>query len=326
MKRPLLIFALALGLGVAAGEALRSSFVFREWLGRFVRRDKLEAMVDGRGIYQSDVERVWLANLFAEGADPAQIATPVANEQKRQALAQLIERKKLDLAAVNEPVSRGAIEHEMDLLRWQFETPKPWNDAFDRVLRREVATNLRARAWLASQISKQPSPNENECRLFYVAHPELFREPLRFRASHLFLAAPDGYPNQVIETKRALINSLSKRLQQGESFAALVPEFSEDEATKNSDGDLNFFAAERMLPAIFAAAQSLGTEKISAPIRSRLGFHLLRVTAKLPLEQLAFAQVQPEIMNFLENQNRAATVAAVVAPLGGKIEFAAQPN
>jgi len=326
MKRPLLTFALALCLGIAAGEALRNSFTFREWLGRFVRHDKLEATVDGHGIYQSDVQRAWLSNLFAEGADPAKIATPVANEQKREALAQLIEREKLDLAAKNEPITRSAIEHEMDLLHWQFETPKPWNNSLDQILRREVAANLRGRAWLTSQLARQPLPNEKECRMFYDAHPELFREPPRFRASHLFLAAPDGYPDKVIETKRALINSLSTRLQQGESFDALVPEYSEDEATKNHGGDLNYFAAERMLPAIFAAAESLGMQKTSAPIRSRLGFHILRLTDKLPPEQLAFAQVQPEFMNFLENQNRAATVAALIAHLGGKIEFAAQPN
>ena len=136
----------------------------------------------------------------------------------------------------------------------------------------------------------------------------MFREPLRLRASHLFLAAPEGYPSEVIEGKRALINMLAARLRNGESFDVLVAEFSEDEATKKRGGDLNYFAEERMLPALFAAAQRLRAGETSAPIRSRLGFHLVRLTHVLPAQEMTFEQALPEIFATLENEKRARAV------------------
>ncbi|MBA3960533.1 MAG: peptidylprolyl isomerase [Chthoniobacterales bacterium] len=278
MKR-LLFFAAAIFLGIAAGEYLTTDFAFRAWLGRLVRGDELVALVDRVGVYRHD----------------------------ERSLADA----KVRSAAQNQPVAEAAIDHEMDLLRWQFPDEKSWNATLERAgmnaraLRREVAQDLRDRAWLETKLPAQIPPNEKEERMFYEANPARFAEPLRFRASHLFLAAPVGYPDEVIETKRKLSEALAARLRNGESFDALVVEFSEDEGTKNHGGDLNCFDAARMLPEIFAAAQTMKTGQTSAPIRSRLGFHILRLTSVLPARELTIAEAAPEIEVTLENERRA---------------------
>ncbi|MGH8164766.1 MAG: peptidylprolyl isomerase, partial [Rhodanobacteraceae bacterium] len=187
-------------------------------------------------------------------------------------LGRFVRQNPLDAAAAKEPIAASVIAHEMDLLRWPL--AQTGDTFFARLaLRRALATNLRDRAWLESQLASQIVPNDRERRQFYQANLADFREPLRFRASHLFLAAPPGYPEEVIEEKRAVIESLAKRLKNGESFPALVAQYSEDEATKTRGGDLNYFAQERMLPAIWQAAQAMHEGETSAPIRSRLGFH-----------------------------------------------------
>jgi parvulin-like peptidyl-prolyl isomerase len=256
-------------------------------------------MVGRRGIYDRDLARTG------------------------RSLESLIEQAKVETAAAGQPISSGAVEREMDLLRWQFGATPQWNALEQFVLRREMIAHLRARDWLEAQISSAIKPNDDEIRSFYNAHPDFFRTPLRLRASHLFLAGPEGYPDEVIAAKRALINALASRLTKGEAFPELVAQFSEDEATKNRAGDLNYFAEERMLPAVFAAAQSLGEGETSGPIRSRLGFHLLRLTSVLPPELLSLAQAAPEISAMLENEKRALAVAALVAQLSGKIGIAA---
>src|SRR5262249_11227068 len=131
-------------------------------------------------------------------------------------------------------------------------------------------------------------------------------QPLRLRASHLFLAAPDGYPSELIESKKALIEKLSQRVTNGESFDNLVAEFSEDEASKEIGGDLNYFATERMLPEVFAAAAKLSLGQISEPVRSSLGFHLIRVTDVTPAHNLTYEEARSEIELLLQNQKRIA--------------------
>jgi parvulin-like peptidyl-prolyl isomerase len=305
MKRAAVLF-LSLFLGIAVAEFLSTNFVFRQSLGRIVRRGELEVLVGRRGIFDRDIEHALRAQNFA-GRQPS----------KTELLARLIDLAKLEEISEGQSVAAETVDHEMDLLRWQFADEKSWNAAQPSQLRREVLNNLRARAWLEAQLGAKILPNEKQRRQFYDAYPDVFFEPLRFRASHIFLAAPDGYPAEVIEAKRALTQAIVARQ---ESFPALVAEFSEDDATKNREGYLNYFAAERMLPEIFAAAQALPLNAMSAPIRSRLGFHLLRVTQVLPPARLSFAEVEPEIAAFLENQQRAPAIVALL----GKMQFATQ--
>jgi len=283
--------------------------------------------IDSGRSYQS-----WSAKLFANGTEPAEVEESAAAEQKRAVLARLIEEKTVSAAASKQSIAETAVDRELDLLRWQFGDEKTWTRALrnaatsPRALRSDVAANLRERAWLESQISASITRNDSDCRRNYETHRAAFREPARFRASHLFLAAPDGYPSEVIEAKRALINTLSTRLRNGESFDALVAEFSEDEATKKHGGDLNYFAEARMLPEIFAVAQQLRAGETSGPTRSRLGFHLVRLTQALPAQEMTLEQALPEIAATLENERRAKAVDSLIAAVGGKMKIARQRN
>ena len=91
MRRALFLLV-ALGIGLAAGECLTRNFIFRRSLGEIVRRGKLVAMVGRRGIYDRDLVRTG------------------------RSLESLIEQAKVETAAESQPISSGAIDHEMDLL------------------------------------------------------------------------------------------------------------------------------------------------------------------------------------------------------------------
>lgn len=321
MTRRVLFLFLALALGAGAAEYLSTSFPVRAWLGHVVRRGELQALVGRHGIYQDDVERAWLADLFAVGAEAVEVAPAAAAALKRAALLRLVEEEKLKQAAAGEPIDPAVAARETQWLRDQFGDEGSWQKSLAgsglsrRALAREVAANLRARAWLEKQIADRILPNDEEVRRYFDAHEADFEEPLRLRASHLFLAAPEGYPEDVIARQRALIQQLSRRIGNGESFPALIAEFSEDEATKKRDGDLGYFAERRMLPEVFATAQQLQPGQISAPVRSRLGFHIIRLTEARPAGQLSLEEARPEIIALLENEKRASALAVVVAAL-----------
>ena len=321
MRRFVLVATGAIVLGVGAAEYLTSNFPFRRWLGDIVRRGELQALAGRHGIYDRDVERAFQAELFVRGAASEDLESATANEQKRALLDRLVTLAKLNDAAAHETIDAATLDRQIDLLCWQMRDEKMWRETLQRVvtsprqLRGAVANNLRERNWIEDQIAPQIQPNEEECRRYFETHRAGFQEPLRLRASHLFLAAPEGYPEEVIETKRALIDNLAKRLANGEAFPALVAEFSEDEATKKRGGDLGYFGAERMLPAVFEAAESLRPGETSSTIRSRLGFHIIRLTETRPARALTFEEALPEIRARIENQKRAVACANLVAAL-----------
>ena len=321
MTRLLLAATCVIVLGIGAAEYLTQNLVFRRWIARVVRREELQVLVGRHGIYDRAVERAWQAELFARGAAPQDLEDSTASEQKRAALGRLITLEKLNGAAANARVDPPALDLEMNLLRWQMPGEKEWRAVLQRAatnprqLRCAAARNLGERTWIEDQIARRIRPDEEECRRYFEAHRARFQEPLRLRASHLFLAAPEGYPVEVIETKRALIDNLARRLANGESLPTLVAEFSEDEATKKRGGDLGFFARERMPPAVFDAAAKLHPGETSAPVRSRLGFHIIRLTERRPARALTFEEALPEITAQLGNQKRATACANLLAGL-----------
>ena len=299
MKRPafaLLLIAGACAAGLACSELLYRWPAAREAIARAFGRGELVAIVDGAAIYDSDV---------ADGGEASQliIAANLARESR------------------GEQVSDAAVEREIELLRHQFGDDKVFESELEAsglsadALRDRVATHLRGQQWIEKQIAPELTVSEEEARAFYDSHAAQFQQPERYRASHLFLAAPAATPPELIQAKGEAVKALAKRLSKGEDFALLIAEASEDEATKERGGDLGFFAAARMPPEFIAEIQKLQPGKRGAPVRLPLGFHIFQLTDTRPARQMPFEEVRGEIALQLGNAKRAAAVDRLRARL-----------
>lgn len=308
--------------GVAAGECMLRSVPARDAIGLLFGRGHLLALVHGRGIYQRDVRRA-----LTEKAEAAGHSQDRHVEQQSEApLRSLIANASVHAYAHGERIASEEIDHELELLRFQFPNLKDWKSVLRKsgftaaLLRSALRDDLRADHWLLKQIDLI-EVNPDECRAFYDTHPESFVEPERFRVSHLFLAAPPETAPDIVEQKRTRIEALSKRLAAGEDFFELVALESEDEASKARGGDLGFISPSRVPADFLAAVRRLSVGQISSPIRTQLGFHIMQVTDSRPAGRLSFEQVEPEIELHLRNQKRQAAVLNLASELAGRAEF-----
>jgi len=101
-------------------------------------------------------------------------------------------------------------------------------------------------------------------------------------ASHiLILSRPDDMPEDTLKAyKKAL--ELMNRAKAGEDFAKLAKENSEDPSAKQNGGDLGFFSALRMVYPFESAAYNTSVNEISKPVRTKFGYHVIKVHAKRP--------------------------------------------
>ena len=337
MKRPA-IFSMSIAIAAVAGfycaRLLLPLVVVREEIAKVFDRGRLVALVNGRGIYEVDVSRKVSEATYAAGILDEE---PVASEWRKSwrrvgaginanerniALEKLVVNSAAQSDASHESVSGEDLKRQMSLLRSEFGNDKAWNAALSRsgLSRASISTilenDLKTRRWVSKRIAGDVSTTAEECRKFYDSHLDEFFLPERRNVSHLFLAAPPETPPDVTETKKTAIEALSARLAAGEDFATLVAQNSEDDATKLRGGELGYFSAKRMPPDFVEAATKLKPGEISKPVRTRLGFHILKLIDVQQARQQTFDEVRNDIAVEIENQKRQIAVQNLSGNLG----------
>ena len=315
--------AMAAVAGICCGQFVTHSIIVRDKIGTICGRGHLLALVHGHGIYQIDVDRTLIESHYSAAAE----YDKGTNAERQSALTDLIANAALQSGAERERISRSDVKRELNLLRSQFRDRKTWGQALHESdlstlsLWLTLRNNLASRRWISNQISRQIDVSEDECRRFYESHPENFFVPERLRVSHLFLAAPPETVPGIVEAKRTAIEALSVRLVAGDDFARLAVENSEDEATKLRGGDLGYFSASRMPPDFVEAALKLHPGETSKPIRTRLGFHILKLIDVQPARQKTFDEARNDIAIDLANQKQASAIQKVIVDLSSEADY-----
>lgn len=122
--------------------------------------------------------------------------------------------------------------------------------------------------------------------------------------AHHILIAFKGSPVQPKDKKEltedealAKAKDVQKRLLAGEDMTKLAKEVSDD--TSSPTGDLGQFSHGQMVPAFDTAAFSLPVGKISDPVKSNFGYHIIRVDSR---ESKPLAEVKPQIEQKLRTE------------------------
>ncbi|MBI1287746.1 MAG: peptidylprolyl isomerase [Flavobacteriales bacterium] len=97
------------------------------------------------------------------------------------------------------------------------------------------------------------------------------------RASHILIkVGPDALPKDTLAAYNKIME-LRKAALKGD-FAAIARKNSEDPSAKDNGGDLGWFSVLRMVYPFETAAYNTPVGQISMPVRTRFGYHILKVT------------------------------------------------
>jgi peptidyl-prolyl cis-trans isomerase SurA len=96
-------------------------------------------------------------------------------------------------------------------------------------------------------------------------------------ASHILIMVDENAtPADTLKAYRQIMDIRQKALA-GEDFGSLAMQHSQDPSAKENKGDLGYFTAFRMVYAFENAAYKTPVGKISNPVRTRFGYHLIKV-------------------------------------------------
>ncbi len=143
----------------------------------------------------------------------------------------------------------------------------------------------------------QVKVNEDELQALY--QKEIANLAEQRHAAHILVEVND---KQDEAQAKARIEDVQQRLANGEDFAKLAKEFSQDPGSANNGGDLGYAGKGVYDPAFEDALYALNKDQVSAPVRTEFGFHLIKLLGVQAPEVPTFASLKDKLTRELKTQ------------------------
>lgn len=215
------------------------------------------------------------------------------NPMARQILQQAVQEILLDQYAAknNIVITDAQISTKEDEIKSKF-AGQPWADVLKArgLSEDDVHTALRDQLIIEQAVGKNITITDAQVKAYFDKNHAQFDKSEKVQARHILV--PD----------LATANKVEALLKAGGDFAALAKQYSIDPGSKANGGDLGFFGRGQMVKSFDAAAFSLPIGKISAPVHSAFGYHIIQVEAKQPAVVASLANTKDQITDQLRQQ------------------------
>ncbi|HSI82457.1 MAG: peptidylprolyl isomerase [Candidatus Methylacidiphilales bacterium] len=179
-------------------------------------------------------------------------------------------------------------------------TPEIYRNLIREKIKREAAM---------SQFKKPYTPTEEEIDEYYMVHSAEITSPPAFRYSQILfsvpkptLATPESEKPKFAKDKETMLevaNKTRERLVNGEDFATLARELSNDVSTRDKGGDCGYVIEGTELPEVYKVVSTLPLNELSPVFESDYGYHIVKVTESVPGGVASRASARKAIINIL---------------------------
>ena len=279
------------------------------------------ALVNQEPVTESQLTLAVARYLYQRGLDAAELDDGKLRQIKRAALHGLISDILIRQYADGEKFEAPEEERNRFVELWesQFHDSAELDEraaaqGLTSARQNEELERIKSRtAWIEKRISPGIGIDDDEVRAWFdinCAGGQL-TEPEKRRARHIFLSTVET-ESEIQEEK---IQAARQRILEGEDFAEIAREVSEDERTKDRGGDLNWFSRKR-LPADFSGPVfDFPVGQISEPFQTKIGWHIVEVLESQTERQVEFDEVKDEIRRHLLNIQTRETVQILLEKL-----------
>ncbi len=135
-------------------------------------------------------------------------------------------------------------------------------------------------------------PADDEIQEFYEENKTVFVAPDMVRFKHIYIDTRNLTSKDEKEQARQRAEEIYRELRSGASFDDLVVKYSDDRSSRYKGGDFGYLrrddqARKQLLGKdFFEAPFKLSVGQVSNVLQSNIGFHIIKVTEKIPFHLL----------------------------------------
>ncbi|NOG31985.1 peptidylprolyl isomerase [Halomonas sp. TBZ9] len=272
----------ALSLLVGAGTLVVSSSVAAQSFSGGERQmlDRVVAVVNDGAIMRSDLDRRLdqvISQISAQGED-----APSRRQLEQQVLEQMIlEEIQLQMARnVNLSIDDTELNRQMrNIAESNGMTLQAFAERLEAdgtslaQVREEIRREMLTRQVQQRQVGQRVSVSNRDVERFLEEQGGDVNLA-ETRARHILVGVGSGRSEAQAQT---LIEQAMTRLEQGESFATVAREMSDDQGSAVNGGDLGWLSLGQTVPEFDNAMNELEVGQVSSPVRSQFGYHIIEV-------------------------------------------------
>ena len=196
-------------------------------------------------------------------------------------------------------------------------TVKPVEEADARALFDNVNAVLKNNTKKMKALEKEDPAKLQEAQAIAAKLKQLTAEQVRI--GHIYLAITKDMKPEDVKKKEELAKQIKKEIDNGLEFSAAVQKYTEEKAALASGGDM--ILIKGVAPKeIDDKAFTLAVGKVSAPIKTDVGFHIIKIKEKRAEKTVAFEDIARDLGQYLAQQRIQQAMAQYVGELYDKAD------
>lgn len=243
--------------------------------------DKIIARVDNYVVLLSDLEKGY-QSIYESGEVPG----PNARCEILQGLVvnkMLVAKAEIDSVMVEESRVDSELARRMQYFALQAGGEERLEEAFGKTiaqLRDELRDKVRDQLIvnkMQQEITADVKVTPREVRRYFNSIP---KDSIPFLPELAKVGQIVRYPDiSESEKNKAKLQLLDirKRIKNGEDFAELAKQYSQDPGSKKQGGDLGWTSRGQFAPEFEASAMTMEIDELSDPVETEFGFHLIQL-------------------------------------------------
>jgi peptidyl-prolyl cis-trans isomerase C len=175
--------------------------------------------------------------------------------------------------------------------------------------------------FLQKAVQETVKVTPEQAQTYYDSHPEEFQHPEMAHASHILLTVPNGATPEVSAAVKAKLESIATQIKHGADFAQLARTNSQDPRSGPQGGDVGYFRRGSMPVPFDSVAFALAPGTVSGPVRTTVGWHLIKTLEIVPAGPYPFADIKDRLISMLTQKRVGERVEAWVTELKQKAKI-----
>ncbi len=289
--------------------------------GVTVSEDQLKDIIGKQQVFQDEAGRFSLARyeqyLRSEGMTPAMFEARLRQDIVLRYFAdgyadttfvpRAVVERLARISGQQRELSQYVLSPEkfMKQVKLDADAGKQYYDANPAEFRIPEQVRVEYLALSVEMLQRQAQPDPAEVKKYYETNRSQFEVKESRQAAHIFVSVDAASGAEARQKARARAEEIYQQLQKAPAgFAEMAKKRSEDPGSAANGGDLGFIGRGSMkdVPEFEEALYKLKPGEISAPVESRLGYHIIRLTAVRPGQSKSLDEVRGQIEQELKKQ------------------------